>query len=1039
MNNITDFLDQLQKLTNRNLEILQALNESFYTKKNHLTVNIGDVNYVIPSFISLENKINTLQETLHNLVYAPTTGEAFINMDGNSRQIEVRGYTHTPNSIKMDVVNNFGINQNSIFKDFLTPIPYINVDLKTIPNDITTVNIKKVVPINIEIINKFKEFLGESASVQYKWSDLYKILSLYKKDVDYIEYNTVKKLPIRKNIGSGIYVIENILEDYVDQINDNLDNYIRLKLRNNLPEPYINDLSYRLFDETIYKQLQVGDELVTFDDSAKMQIMELDSNTNTILVKVLNGEYLNLGQTNLIENESVTGISDSCKIKFYSPIDFDSDKYIQIPLEEDQYIFTSISALNDRMNIQSPWGTGLILNTSELTLNGDDSIKFSQYYEENVRNIGDILFEITSSMSNTVTTLTPQEFETITNAIPVINSNNIEVVQVNKHLNNSKTVQNIRSLYSQKNLYKTELNELQTKIDSINKELASISFDDTSGLRPVYTAQLTEYNTKKNELVTSISKIIDEISLEANNSEIPIENAKYRIRGFFDYNDFSNNIGNIAIGHIKGIKLFYRYKNLDQPQGDAQTINDTFLFSDWNIMDSFLNPKIVKYNNKYEFINYPDNDNSNEPSFNQIDIPITQGETVDIKLKVIYDYGYPFTETTSKWSDIINIKFPEEFLKNIQILDIIEENNNDIETNRFNNIIKEQGIPDHINDKIIDQDLTYFHRPENISSGFYTEERRIIPLKDKLSEMNNIIIGLQDEILGTSSDALTVSIVNGVTNNELLPYQTNNISVESYNIFANQIDNELIADGIYDYDSKTGIVSTVLNIVLSNTSQHTVKLYSLFPGSRDNSIGDLKSNNVKFNQSDYQIEQNGVWVNYDKDEDTEFKLQTANQFITFRINDPFNGEKYYKENASTDSSLLPSDLESIRNGFDISELHDGSKLSMGILMYPKIREEFSICTNNDNIKSYVQLAPGADMIIPISFEYRLRDIGGEENNTLNAVSKTMSFDIRTSLYEDPTNYTFKVTAKLNNTTQDKLIKTNRKYITETNYKSIVTK
>ena len=70
----------------------------------------------------------------------------------------------------------------------------------------------------------------------------------------------------------------------------------------------------------------------------------------------------------------------------------------------------------------------------------------------------------------------------------------------------------------------------------------------------------------------------------------------------------------------------------------------------------------------YKFEMEANNDNINEPSFNQIDIPISQGETVDIRLKLVYDFGYPFVHTSSTWSKIVNIKFPEEYLKDVQIL-----------------------------------------------------------------------------------------------------------------------------------------------------------------------------------------------------------------------------------------------------------------------------------------------------------------------------------------------------------------------------------
>ena len=107
MASVTDHLIKLQELTQTNLGILQALNDALYTKQNHLAVNVGNKTYSIPSFVSLENKINNLQANFENLVNAPSTGEAYFNFDGNSRAIEVRGYTHTPNSIILDNISNF--------------------------------------------------------------------------------------------------------------------------------------------------------------------------------------------------------------------------------------------------------------------------------------------------------------------------------------------------------------------------------------------------------------------------------------------------------------------------------------------------------------------------------------------------------------------------------------------------------------------------------------------------------------------------------------------------------------------------------------------------------------------------------------------------------------------------------------------------------------------------------------------------------------------------------------------------------------------
>ena len=42
MASVTEYLLQLQKLTQTNLDILQTLTDAFYTKQNHLNTNIDD-------------------------------------------------------------------------------------------------------------------------------------------------------------------------------------------------------------------------------------------------------------------------------------------------------------------------------------------------------------------------------------------------------------------------------------------------------------------------------------------------------------------------------------------------------------------------------------------------------------------------------------------------------------------------------------------------------------------------------------------------------------------------------------------------------------------------------------------------------------------------------------------------------------------------------------------------------------------------------------------------------------------------------------
>lgn len=901
MASVTEYLERLQKLTQTNLDLLKALNDSFYTKNSHLVVNVDSNKFVIPSFIQLENKINSLQENFENLVHAPKTGEASFNFDGNSQTIELKGFSCTPQSLNLTLPSIFEVENNDIFKDFLTPNPYVRFDITSIPNDISTVSVKKVVAFS----DTMKEIFSElNSTIEY--GDLYKTLSLYKEDQDYIEYDTIKRLPIRKTLGTGTYIIKSIDENKVDE---------------NLIETYTltlhEGLKYKLFDDTIEKYLQVGDELVTFDDSAKLRIKEVRHNTHQLVVEVLNGDYLNL-----VADENGNLASDMSKLKFYSSIDFNKDKYINIPLEEDQYVAIFIAPLNDRMNIRAPWGQGVVLNVDKLS--DAEGVKFRNYYNKNVKNIGDTLYELTSLSSNSITKYSKDEYDVFTQYVPKLDT--LDVYQINAHLNDSPTIQKIRNLYNQKIQYNSDLESVQRNIDEINKTLSSISFEDTTNIKVVYENQLTELNKKRNELNAALNSVMNEISLAANSGDVPVENAKYHIRGF--YNIKTDGVIDPYISHINGIRVWYRYKNHNQETGLAHSIGADNIFSDWNEMPIVKRNRVALLNDKLYTFEYPmDNSASNEPSFNQIDIPITQGEVVDIKLQVIWDFGYPYVETTSSWSEVISVEFPDKLKKNIQILDIIKENNNDIETNRFNNILKESGTITHIEDKLKDQDITYFHQPEHIASGFYTEERRIVPLKDKLLEMYSDLTKLKDEVYGYDANNLKVEICSDTSSTVIFSNQDNTVYVES------------------------GI--TIVNIQMTNISDHSIKLHPILVGSRDTYID-------KSQKSDKVYYQDTLIYNSTK-KSTE--KQRLNQFVYFRSKDAWDG----------------SDINNSRN-------------------MPIIKNDYQLCINSDSKFDYLEVKPKESVLVPIKLS------PSAENFTTY-----MQFTIKTSLYSEPTTYQVEIT------------------------------
>ena len=1018
--NINDCLSQIVALTQQNIAILTALNDSFYTKRDHIAVDVNGTTFAIPSFLSLENKIDILQQDMENILNAPKTGECFTYFDGTTQRLELGGYSTTPVHVDLPIVNTFKVEANNIFKDFMTPNPSIRLDITSIPNNIKHVNVKKVAILNDDLrslVCQLTSIASGQASTSIPYADLYRILYNYQKDVDYVEYDTIKRLPTRKGNAYGVYNIVSISDNYQDT---NLDEFYELVLD--------SDLVYTINNGTIMRDIVPGDYLVTNDDKVEMVIEEVHQAARTIKVRIMYGAYANL-------QDQSSANPDLYKLKFYKAANWNLNKYIDEPLEEDKYVCVFVAPINDTTNVQAPWGTGLFLNVDNLMMT-DGSTSFRSYYDKYVNNVGDALYAITHMMTDgaQIEKLTSSDFNTIRSYKPSVGDGLI-VTQINKHLNDSTSVKNIRRLYAQKTDLKNQLDTIQDSIDNINEILSSLSFDDTTNTRSVYETQLDEYNRKRRETLASISSIINEISVNASDSEVPIENAKYHIRGFIDVDDFeptSGQYGNLA--RVIGLDVEYRYRNKNMFVGNAETINDSYIYSDWNRMDNIRRKITPSYQgNSYVYEIEPLNMDKNEISFNQVDIPITQGETVDIRVRYIYNLGYPFIETTSSWSDILNVEFPPEYTTNVEILDIISENNDDIKKNQYLGLMEQYGLIEHAGDSIQDQTIKYFHKPEHIASGFYTDERRIIPLKDKLEDIVDVIGELQTEVYGALSDNLLVTLNDGNNVVQIKPNIINTFRTQSYrnnNTIFEVDNNHVTPSSNQDLEFKY----SQLTLSLYNSGDYPMKLHSIFPG--DSAI-DLRSDTAtsKYNTDNYVIPTTnnstttqGIYMLFD--DSNPVRPQSLNQFIYFRTQvdgaDPLyslsatdatdNDDLQSNVKVSKNPQPLTKDIVLSNRGLDIpgstTPPFNINNKDRSAFLFPYPGEVSAICASNTD--SFIVLRPGDRITIPLSFYYWFNSASNLKHLS---VTRSIAFDIRTSLFADPVCYKLNVVANRDDSTE----------------------
>lgn len=1022
---ISDYLYRIQDLTNKNLQILSAINESFSTKKDHLSVSIGGQQYVIPSFICLENKINSLQADFEELVSMPKTGTATITVDGTTQKIQMMGYSNTPDEQHITPVTTFLAEKTDVLKDFMSPAPYVHLNLSEVADNTKTVIVKKVAVKNPDAVEAIRQVAEADGRVS--WGAVYRVLDYWEEDKDYTEYDTFRRMPAKTNNPLGHYTVKRICSQTLDE---DFEEHYTLELN--------EDLTYTVENESIEQQLQVGDWLVGNGDRVKFQVEAVQPANRIVQAKVMDGAYAEIHDN--------TGEPEKYTLRFYRQADYSPFKYINVPLEEDKYICIFAAAVNDDLNIQAPWGDGLFIDTDTLTIDIDGQIYgFREYYDTYVNNLGDSLFGICSMVNNTVNNYTKDEFDAITSYKPVIPVDHYTVTQINKHLDDADSVENIRRLYNQKATYKSELDTVQDSITAVTKMLSELSFDDTTNSREKYTGQLSELNAKKTELTNSIAAVSQEIAESANNTELPVENAKYHIRGYADSS---------VEGMPKIIKLDveYRYKNKNKFQGSAMTITDEFIYSDWNRQTTFVDMRHPSTDGfTFSFNWEEDSSNKNVPSWNQIDIPISQGEVVDFKVRYTFDLGWPFVTTVSQWSDIVQVEFPTEFLANVDILDIIEENNNDVKSYQFDSKLRADGIYDHVGDKIQDQDITYFHKANSITSGFYTDERRVIPLSDKLHSMHDDILDLKSEVYGVSDEDLVVTVTDSTQTVVLRPFVENVIEVVDFSSNPNKspiFDIDGLGQTQYAIDSFKAAYEQ-LSINIYNGGEYNAKLFTMFPGPYKSILTDKAPS--KFDPKDYTActyDQNGgldyvngIWMQLDKiDSSSRLAAQSAcvdncplishraeldyanpqhfNQFIYFRMNNIFNALPYY----GTEQGLLQTDGDALiestfkavptawkPGGLTASDVQPtGSSPTVFGTLYPYPGVLSNICIDSDD--TYKVIKPGESVSVPLGFWYWFAG-----STTDAGIVKEIAFDFRTSLYRDPV--TYRLTVKTGNTSK----------------------
>ena len=875
---LKEYYININKLYNNAVNILTAINQSFHSSSSEITVNYTDVDDVkqtirIPSFLYLENKIEQLDSNFSNLFNMPKSGEAWFHNTDDMYKLEMVQANSAPVKPTVNTDNILAyVKDTNIFKDLVNPKTYLKVDISNLPDNIEKMLVKKIVIFNASIYESLK---GANLTTydEYK-SMLYNLT----KGLDYEEYDSVIDLPIKEDD-----FISNFYITYVESIDDESE-YRKYRVN-------VDNITYiKEDDSSVEYTLQKGQYLCLNNEYAIYKICDINViqsydgiPSNEIILEEVVG-HMNL-QTFEENQNMILHLYNQNYSKFH---------YIELPLEENQYVAFFLSTLYN--NVKSTFSAPILLNLAEITMvdkdgnkiiNNGKAISYLEYYNKYCQNVGDMILGFSNVAYTQISNYSFNELQELQNGDVIqkyvtdtIVTDNLKVQRINTHLIDDEYTSKLINLHAKRNELSTNIENIQSNIDSVYNQLVNTNFEtDNTTSQMSLKLKLNELYNEKIVTQKQLISVIDNINTLKTNV-YGTSDAKYRVRGNAIIENIESYLKDTYYRcNIIKMEVQYKYKSINKDTTNVSNINSS-LFTDWNKLETIERERKLKFDNdlntyQLEYENY--DDITNIIKWNQIEIPITQGEDVILRVRYKYSIGQPFINLYTPWSDEFTIIFPQELTDTLEISSIITQNDDDVIGARFLKTLINDGYSEHVNNKIIDNSQVFYHMPENIYSGFNTPENTFISLKDKLQSLSNDIDEYKDIIRLDNDASYSIYLAGDNYSTLLFPNKNNKLTIS-------------------ESSTNDTFVTKELKLVIKNTGVIPLKLYSIFPGNSDQYL-------INFDNNTERVYNSRVYENVPiLIEGESYKGQTAfetvnyqscGQFIYFRKNSSYSINSYY--------------------------------------------------------------------------------------------------------------------------------------------------
>ena len=724
--NVNSFSENMRKTITAQtniLSLLSSIQKSMTTNDTFVQYEHDDINgndtkvYELPSYNTIINKLSAIEKSISNL----SSGKGTINLtDGTRRQIKLTNIPETPAQITgLEDPSTFKLDTNWFFEDLMFPGATVQIDLTgKIEDSADRVRVSRVILDSRE--TAAQELWNTNLSVNaYDYISLKALLTYnnvrYSEDIETIE------LPLVSNTAAGEF---QVVQD-PEIINGNT--WYKVDT--------INYSTISSDGEGEFKNniLSVGDVLAY--ENTLYTIQEIDQNTNKIRIKVISG----------------TAIPGLYTIFRYYQDPF-RDKTINVRFGANEYNIIYIKGVNEDFNLLSnSWSTPIKFSSNDLIYENDGSQNFLNFYNANIVDWG------ANMIADAKQRAIKAYYGTIPNA-PVLIGNDLRVVQINTQINAAIDTAEVKKTAAEIETAKSQINSLKATIASQKTELQSITeMDKYNSMQQQIATNMTDLQN----LQASYSTLVSNLKNIVKDNQAVNVNPKYHVRGFFAIPEYKyRDVAQTIPEEIIGFEIAYRYICNDNTGVKLNTFNYTDVtgtsqvtgtFTDWSIMQGKLKTRV--YNNAtglYEWSTENVADGT-EININQIDIPITKGEKVEIKVRSISEAGYPENPLRSVWSNSVIIEFPDTLSTNNEIADLITEVNDDAMEIAINNTLNSIGVQAHMDDSIANTNsvngLYYKHEAKNISYENETDTGiESISMQDKINDIDNRLSSLEQTL-----------------------------------------------------------------------------------------------------------------------------------------------------------------------------------------------------------------------------------------------------------------------------------------------------